>query len=115
MSKLTKFFQLVRKVTKEPVNQQVSRGYKIQLKELLLEESIEKIPFEEKIEEDAQLKKGLEVVAQEGKEGQKKITKTFNTIKGVKTEDAPKVTEEVIEAPQDRILKRGTKTFENQY
>ena len=98
-------------VTKEPVNQQVSRGTK-PIEGTLVEESLEKIPFEEKIEEDTQLKKGLEVVAQEGKEGQKKITKTFNTIKGVKTEDAPKVTEEVIEAPQDRILKRGTKSFE---
>ena len=98
-------------VTKEPVNQQVSRGTK-PIEGTLVEESLEKIPFEEKIEEDDQLKKGLEVVAQEGKEGQKKITKTFNTIKGVKTEDAPKVTEEVIEAPQDRILKRGTKSFE---
>ena len=98
-------------VTKEPVNQQVSRGTK-PIEGTLVEESLEKIPFKEKIEEDDQLKKGLEVVAQEGKEGQKKITKTFNTIKGVKTEDAPKVTEEVIEAPQDRILKRGTKSFE---
>ncbi|MFS9046161.1 ZmpA/ZmpB/ZmpC family metallo-endopeptidase [Streptococcus mitis] len=98
-------------VTKEPVNQQVSRGTK-PIEGTLVEESIEKIPFKEKVEEDDQLKKGLEVVAQEGKEGQKKITKTFNTIKGVKTEDAPKVTEEIIEAPQDKILKRGTKTFE---
>lgn len=98
-------------VTKEPVNQQVSRGTK-PIEGTLVEESLEKIPFEEKIEEDAQLKKGLEVVAQEGKEGQKKITKTFNTIKGVKTEESPKVTEEILEAPQDRILKRGTKTFE---
>ena len=98
-------------VTKEPINQQVSRGTK-SIEGTLVEESIEKIPFKEKVEEDAQLKKGLEVVAQEGKEGQKKITKTFNTIKGVKTEDAPKVTEEVIEAPQDKILKRGTKSFE---
>ena len=98
-------------VTKEPVNQQVSRGTK-PIEGTLVEESLEAIPFKETIEEDDQLKKGLEVVAQEGKEGQKKITKTFNTIKGVKTEDAPKVTEEVIEAPQDRILKRGTKSFE---
>ena len=98
-------------VTKEPVNQQVSRGTK-PIEGTLVEESLEKIPFKEVVKEDDQLKKGLEVVAQEGKEGQKKITKTFNTIKGVKTEDAPKVTEEVIEAPQDRILKRGTKTFE---
>ena len=98
-------------VTKEPVNQQVSRGTK-PIEGTLVEESIEKIPFKEVIKEDDQLKKGLEVVAQEGKEGQKKITKTFNTIKGVKTEDAPKVTEEILEAPQDKILKRGTKSFE---
>ena len=98
-------------VTKEPVNQQVSRGTK-PIEGTLVEESLEKIPFKEKIEEDAQLKNGLEVVAQEGKEGQKKVTKTFNTIKGVKTEDAPKVTEEILEAPQDKILKRGTKSFE---
>ncbi|MDU6558291.1 MAG: ZmpA/ZmpB/ZmpC family metallo-endopeptidase [Streptococcus sp.] len=98
-------------VTKEPVNQQVSRGKK-PIEGTLVEESLEKIPFKEVVKEDDQLKKGLEVVAQEGKEGQKKITKTFNTIKGVKTEDAPKVTEEILEAPQDKILKRGTKTFE---
>ncbi|MEZ7622790.1 ZmpA/ZmpB/ZmpC family metallo-endopeptidase [Streptococcus sp. 20925_1_69] len=98
-------------VTKEPVNQQVSRGIK-PIEGTLVEESLEKIPFKEVVKEDDQLKKGLEVVAQEGKEGQKKITKTFNTIKGVKTEDAPKVTEEILEAPQDKILKRGTKTFE---
>ena len=98
-------------VTKEPVDQQVSRGTK-PIEGTLVEESLEKIPFKEVVKEDDQLKKGLEVVAQEGKEGQKKITKTFNTIKGVKTEDAPKVTEEIIEAPQDKILKRGTKTFE---
>ncbi|WP_456113859.1 ZmpA/ZmpB/ZmpC family metallo-endopeptidase [Streptococcus sp.] len=78
----------------------------------LVEESLEKIPFKEVVKEDDQLKKGLEVVAQEGKEGQKKITKTFNTIKGVKTEDAPKVTEEILEESQDKILKRGTKSFE---
>ena len=98
-------------VTKEPVNQQVSRGTK-PIEGTLVEESLEKIPFKEVVKEDDQLKKGLEVVAQEGKEGQKKITKTFNTIKGVKTENAPKVTEEILEAPQDKILKRGTKSFE---
>ncbi len=98
-------------VAKEPVNQQVSRGTK-PIEGTLVEESLEKIPFKEVVKEDDQLKKGLEVVAQEGKEGQKKITKIFNTIKGVKTEDAPKVTEEILEAPQDKILKRGTKSFE---
>ncbi len=86
----------------------VKKGTK-PLEGTLVEESLEKIPFKEVVKEDDQLKKGLEVVAQEGKEGQKKITKTFNTIKGVKTEDAPKVTEEIIEAPQDKIIKNGTK------
>ena len=98
-------------VVKEPVTKKISRGTK-PIEGTLVEESLEKIPFKEVLKEDDQLKKGLEVVAQEGKEGQKKITKTFNTIKGVKTEDAPKVTEEILEAPQDKILKRGTKSFE---
>ena len=98
-------------VIKEPVTKKISRGTK-PIAGTLVEESLEKIPFKEKVEEDDQLKKGERVTVQEGKDGQKKITKTFNTIKGVKTEDAPKVTEEIIEAPQDRILKRGTKSFE---
>lgn len=98
-------------VIKEPVNKQVSRGTK-PIEGTLVEESLEKIPFKEVVKEDDQLKKGLEVVAQEGKEGQKKITKTFNTIKGVKTEDAPKVTEEILEEPQDKIIKQGTKGLE---
>ena len=79
-------------VVKEPITKKNKSWDKTKLKETLVEESLEKIPFKEVVKEDDQLKKGLEVVAQEGKEGQKKITKTFNTIKGVKTEDAPKVT-----------------------
>ena len=98
-------------VTKEPVNQQVIRGTK-PIEGTLIEESLEKIPFKEVVKEDDQLKKGLEVVAQEGKEGQKKITKTFNTIKGVKTKDAPTVEEKVILQPQDKIIKNGTKGLE---
>ena len=98
-------------VIKEPVTKKISRGTK-PIAGTLVEESLEKIPFKEVVKEDDQLKKGERVTIQEGKDGQKKITKTFNTIKGVKTEDAPKVTEEIIEAPQDRILKRGTKSFE---
>ena len=109
--KTNKVVSTTTEVKTPAVSKLVKKGTK-PIEGTLVEESLEKIPFKEKIEEDAQLKKGLEVVAQEGKEGQKKITKTFNTIKGVKTEDVLKVTEEIIEAPQDRILKRGTKTFE---
>lgn len=72
----------------------------------------EAIPFATKTEDDDTLKRGTTTVAQEGVNGKKQITKTFNTIKGVKTEDAPKVTEEILEEPQDKILKRGTKSFE---
>ena len=83
MSKTDQVLSTSTEVTKEPVDQQVSRGTK-PIEGTLVEESLEKIPFKEVVKEDDQLKKGLEVVAQEGKEGQKKITKTFNTIRGVK-------------------------------
>lgn len=72
----------------------------------------EAIPFATKTEDDDTLKRGTTTVAQEGVNGKKQITKTFNTIKGVKTEDAPKVTEEILEEPQDKIIKQGTKGLE---
>ncbi|MFS9332722.1 ZmpA/ZmpB/ZmpC family metallo-endopeptidase [Streptococcus mitis] len=98
-------------VTKEPVNQQVSRGTK-PIEGTLVEESLEKIPLKEVIKEDDQLKKGERVTVQEGKDGQKKVTKTYKTIKGLKTEEAPKIVEQVLELDQDRIVKLGTKNFE---
>ena len=98
-------------VTKEPVNQQVSRGTK-PIEGTLVEESLEKIPFKEVLKEDDQLKKGERVTVQEGKDGQKKVTKTYKTLKGLKTEEAPKIVEQVLELDQDRIVKLGTKNFE---
>ena len=98
-------------VTKEPVNQQVSRGTK-PIEGTLVEESLERIPFKEVVKEDDQLKKGERVTVQEGKDGQKKVTKTYKTIKGLKTEEAPKIVEQVLELDQDRIVKLGTKNFE---
>ena len=42
--------------------------------------------------------------------GRKKLTKVYKTIKGVKTEDAPTVSEEVVEQAQDQIIqKMGSK------
>ncbi|EGV00986.1 LPXTG-motif cell wall anchor domain protein [Streptococcus oralis SK313] len=70
-------------VTKEPVNQQVSRGTK-PIEGTLVEESLEKIPFKEVVKEDDQLKKGLEVVAQEGKEGQKKSPRPLIPLRELK-------------------------------
>ena len=98
-------------VTKEPVNQQVSRGTK-PIEGTLVEESLEKIPFKEVVKEDDQLKKVERVTVQEGKDGQKKVTKTYKTLKGLKTEEAPKIVEQVLELDQDRIVKLGTKNFE---
>ena len=98
-------------VVKEPVTKKISRGTK-PIEGTLVEESLEKIPFKEVLKEDDQLKKGERVTVQEGKDGQKKVTKTYKTIKGLKTEEAPKIVEQVLELDQDRIVKLGTKNFE---
>ena len=70
------------------------------------------IPFETKMQEDDTLKRGTEEVAQQGKNGKKQITKTYKTIRGEKTTEPPTVTEKVIEQPQDKIIKQGTKGLE---
>ena len=98
-------------VVKEPVTKKISRGTK-PIEGALVEESLEKIPFKEVIKEDDQLKKGERVTVQEGNDGQKKVTKTYKTIKGLKTEEAPKIVEQVLELDQDRIVKLGTKNFD---
>mgnify|MGYP000991980083 FL=1 len=98
-------------VIKEPVTKKISRGTK-PIEGTLVEESLEKIPFKEVVKEDDQLKKGERITVKEGKDGQKKVIKTYKTIKGLKTEEAPKVIEQVLELDQDRIVKLGTKNFE---
>ncbi|WP_454361447.1 ZmpA/ZmpB/ZmpC family metallo-endopeptidase [Streptococcus sp. 151470009-6] len=98
-------------VIKEPVIKKISRGTK-PIDGTLVEESLEKIPFKEVVKEDDQLKKGERITVKEGKDGQKKVIKTYKTIKGLKTEEAPKVVEQVLELDQDRIVKLGTKNFE---
>ena len=70
------------------------------------------IPFETKTQEVDTLKRGTEEVAQQAKNGKKQITKTYKTIRGEKTTEPPKVTEKVIEQPQDKIIKKGTKGLE---
>jgi len=70
------------------------------------------IPFETKTQEDDTLKRGTEEVAQQGKNGKKQITKTYETIRGEKTNEAPIVEETVLQAPQDEIIKKGTKGLE---
>ena len=91
---------------KTPVNEKISRGTKA-IEGQVEEVSFEEIPFETRTEVDSTLPKGTEVVAQAGQNGKKKITKVYKTLKGVKTADAPTISEEVVEAVQDRIIKKG--------
>ncbi|CAM1668069.1 hypothetical protein SMIE22_14170 [Streptococcus mitis] len=72
----------------------------------------EAIPFATKTEDDDTLKRGTTKVAQEGVDGKKQITKTYKTIRGEKTNEAPTVEEKVILQPQDTIIKQGTKGLE---
>ncbi|VLX06569.1 zinc metalloprotease ZmpB [Streptococcus pneumoniae] len=72
----------------------------------------EVIPFATKEQEDDTLKRGTRQVAQEGVNGKKQITETYKTIRGEKTNEAPTVEETVLQAPQDEIIKKGTKGLE---
>ena len=72
----------------------------------------EVIPFATKTEDDDTLKRGTTKVAQEGVDGKKQITETYKTIRGEKTSEAPTVVERVIQEPQDKIIKNGTKGLE---
>ena len=72
----------------------------------------EVIPFATKTEDDDTLKRGTTKVTQEGVNGKKQITETYKTIRGEKTNEAPRVEEKVLQAPQDEIIKKGTKGLE---
>ena len=96
---------------KAPVTEKISRGTKA-IEGQTEDVSYEEIPFKTVTEQDATLLKGTERVSQAGKNGKKKITKVYKTIKGVKTADAPTVTEEVVEQAQDQIIKKGTKELD---
>ena len=94
-----------------PVSKIVTKGTKPV--EGIVDETEEvEIPFKTKMQEDDTLKRGTEEVTQQGKNGKKQITKTYKTIRGEKTTEPPTVTEKVIEQPQDKIIKKGTKGLE---
>lgn len=89
----------------------VKKGTK-PLEGTVVETREEAIPFETKEQEDDTLKRGTRQVAQKGVEGKKQITETYKTIRGEKTNEAPRVEETVLQAPQDEIIKKGTKGLE---
>ena len=94
-----------------PVSKIVTKGSKPV--EGIVDETEEvEIPFKTKMQEDDTLKRETEEVAQQGKNGKKQITKTYKTIRGEKTTEPPTVKETVIEQPQDKIIKQGTKGLE---
>ena len=94
-----------------PVSKVVTKGTKPVEGTVDETEEVE-IPFKTKMQEDDTLKRGTEEVAQQGKNGKKQITKTYKTIRGEKTTEPPTVKETVIEQPQDKIIKQGTKGLE---
>ena len=94
-----------------PVSKIVTKGTKSVEGTVDETEEVE-IPFETKTQKDDTLKRGTEEVAQQGKNGKKQITKTYKTIRGEKTTEPPTVTDKVIEQPQDKIIKQGTKGLE---
>ena len=94
-----------------PVSKVVTKGTKPVEGTVDETEEVE-IPFKTKTQEDDTLKRGTEEVAQQGENGKKQITKTYKTIRGEKTNDAPRVVEKVIQEPQDKIIKQGTKGLE---
>ena len=96
---------------KAPVTEKISRGTKA-IEGQTEEAAFEEIPFKTVTEQDATLLKGRETVSQAGRNGKKKITKVYKTIKGVKTADAPTVSEEVVEQAQNRIIQKGTKELD---
>ena len=96
---------------KAPVTEKISRGTKA-IEGQTEDVSFEEIPFKTVTEQDATLLKGTERVSQAGKNGKKKITKVYKTIKGVKTTDAPTISEEVVEQAQDQIIQQGAKELD---
>ena len=94
--------------TKEPTKQIIRVGTKTTGKNT---ESIEtEVPYEVKVVYDPSLKPGESKVTREGKPGKKKVT-IEREIVNSKPGD-PKITEEIIETPVEKIVTVGTKPAE---
>ncbi|HHT7803732.1 TPA: ZmpA/ZmpB/ZmpC family metallo-endopeptidase [Streptococcus suis] len=101
--------------TTQPVTQVVARGTKtatptpIERTETVTE-TVE-IPFETKTTETADLYTDEEQVVVEGKNGDKEVTTTYQTINGVRQPN-PTVTEKVLKEPTTKEVLKGTKPIE---
>ena len=93
---------------KDPVNKIVTKGTKPVAGTVDETEEVE-IPFETKEQEDNTLKRGTEEVVQEGVNGKKQITKTYKTIRGEKTKEAPIVTEKSLKNLKIKLSTKAQK------
>ena len=109
--KTNKVLSTTTEVKTPAVSKVVKKGTK-PIEGTKVETTEESIPFETKTQEDDTLKRGTTKESQEGVVGKKQITKTYKTIRGEKTNEAPTVEEKVILQPKDKIIKQGTKGFE---
>ena len=109
--KTDKVLSTITEVKTPAVPKVVKKGTK-PVEGTVVETREEVIPFATKTEDDDTLKRGTTKVTQEGVNGKKQITETYKTIRGEKTNDAPTVVEKVIQEPQDKIIKQGTKGLE---
>ena len=109
--KTNKVLSTTTEVKTPAVSKVVKKGTK-PIEGTKVETTEESIPFETKTQEDDTLKRGTTKEYQEGVVGKKQITKTYKTIRGEKTNEAPTVEEKVILQPKDKIIKQGTKGFE---
>lgn len=109
---LIKSEQISSSETSSPVTEIVRVGTKkadtVETEEVRTQEPL---PFETKTTESSDLYVGEEKVVVEGKNGNKEITTTYQTIKGVRQPN-PTVTEKVTEEPTTKEVLKGTKPIE---
>ncbi|HEL2058963.1 TPA: G5 domain-containing protein [Streptococcus suis] len=95
------------KVLEEPTTKEVLKGTK-PIEGTETETNQVEITFETEYVDDPTLLEGKTKVVTAGVNGSKKVTTTYQTIKGVRQEN-PTVTEEITKQPVKQVIARGTK------
>ncbi|HEL2318623.1 TPA: G5 domain-containing protein [Streptococcus suis] len=95
------------KVLEEPTTKEVLKGTK-PIEGTETETNQVEIAFETEYVDDPTLLEGKTKVVTAGVNGSKKVTTTYQTIKGVRQEN-PTVTEEITKQPVKQVIARGTK------
>ncbi|HEM2671407.1 TPA: G5 domain-containing protein [Streptococcus suis] len=95
------------KVLEEPTTKEVLKGTK-PIEGTEIETNQVEITFETEYVDDPTLLEGKTKVVTAGVNGSKKVTTTYQAIKGVRQEN-PTVTEEITKQPVKQVIARGTK------